>query len=1037
MRDHDAVDLELTIRPSGEGFVADARLADPGSQGDARLATDVPVALDPDALLAHGLDPAAYGRTLIAQVFADLRLRDAWRDARRVADGADLPLRLRLRLSTTDAGIHALRWETLRDPITDVPLATDARLLLVRSLDTDNTRPIRLEPKPALSALFVVANPSDLGRYEMAEIDVAGEVGRVQAALGGIALTVIGDVDGARSRRATLGAIQDALRAQPTIFCLMCHGQHTGDDTNLWLENNEGTTAHITGSVLTQILSQSDRPPLLVILIACEGGGKSHHDGPLAALGPRLAHTGVGAVLAMQDKVSISAATRLLPVLFEELARDGQIDRAVALARAALREGNEWWVPALWLRMRDGRLWADRQPDTTTPPIYSIPASFVRPATPLIGRAPLSADLRTRLCSSPNVRVALHGKPGAGKSRLALEIVADAAIRDYFTGGILVARLGVQGNSELEIRRWAVDLGMEDNPKLSVDEHLTQINQRISRDTRPWLVVVDDVWRVDQILPFVRCLVSLHLNLLITTRQRDELVNLGEYLADKQIIEVAVLEHAAAITLLRETAGLPPTGVEAELDLLVQLVGGLPLLLTVMGGYLRAQGAGQPDWFAQALTALKTASVRLNLPIAAIAAAQEQTSRRGWFPCLFAPKRTPSQPLSPRVIIGLSYDALPRTAQGVFIALAAFPSDPISFDLATANIVSEMSAAQLEPALRLLFQRSLLDDSEPGRFRMHHVLWDWAENHDRRAINEARRRLRRWHSDMTQAAHAEAFAAWRSHPDNWQQMINTWDAAIDDPDTLALCLQTILPVLIAQGYWNAVLAGLERAHEIFRKVASKRDLLALVRYYLGLVCYERAEYALAEQHTAAALSDFQLINSAHWQGIALSLLGGIHQAVGAYPAARACFEEVLTIIPETDEQNYATCLNNLANLFRAVGDYAAARPLYERALAIYEQALGPSHPDTASSLNNLAALFRAVGDYAAARPLYERALAIREQALGPRHPHTASSLNNLATLLRAVGDDAAARPLYERALAICEQALGPRHPHTASSLNNL
>ena len=355
-----AVDLELTIRPSGDSSVADARLADPGSQGDARLATDVLVALDPDALLAHALDPVAYGRMLTAQVFADLRLRDAWRDARRVADGADLPLRLRLRLTTTDASIHALRWETLRDPITDVPLATDARLRLVRSLDPDDTRPIRLGPKPSLSALFVVANPSDLSRYDMAKIDVAGEVGRVHAALGGIALTVIGDV-----RRATLSAIQDALRAQPTIFCLMCHGQHTGDDTNLWLENNEGTTAHVTGSVLTQILSQSDRPPLLVILIACEGGGKSHHAGPLAALGPRLAHTGVGAVLAMQDTLSISAATRLLPVLFEELARDGRIDRAVALARAALREGTEWWIPTLWLRMRDGRLWAEDSPPTS------------------------------------------------------------------------------------------------------------------------------------------------------------------------------------------------------------------------------------------------------------------------------------------------------------------------------------------------------------------------------------------------------------------------------------------------------------------------------------------------------------------------------------------------------------------------------------------------------------------------------------------------------------------------------------------------
>ncbi len=360
MPDYDAVDLELTIRPLGHSYVADVRMEQPGNQAVSVPATDVPVALDPTALLALSLNPTAYGRALTAQLFAAQRLRDAWRDARRVADGAALSLRLRLCLAATIGDIHALRWETLRDPLTDTPLATDARLRLVRSLDSPDTRPITLGPKPALSAVFVIANPSDLGRYEMAEIDVEGEVGRVRKAIGDIALTVVGDV-----RRATLSAIQDALRTQPTILCLMCHGQHTGDDTNLWLENNEGTTAHVTGSVLTQMLSQSDRPPLLVILVACEGGGASHHDGPLAALGPRLALAGVGAVLAMQDKVSMGAAKRLLPVLFEEVIRDGCIDRAVSLARAALGTGTEWWVPALWLRTKDGRLWAEDAPPTS------------------------------------------------------------------------------------------------------------------------------------------------------------------------------------------------------------------------------------------------------------------------------------------------------------------------------------------------------------------------------------------------------------------------------------------------------------------------------------------------------------------------------------------------------------------------------------------------------------------------------------------------------------------------------------------------
>ncbi|MEI7645528.1 MAG: hypothetical protein WCJ55_14740 [Chloroflexales bacterium] len=73
----DAVDLELTIRLSGHTYVADVRMEQPGNQAVSVLATDVPVTFDLAALLALSLNPAAYGRALSAQFFADQRLRDA------------------------------------------------------------------------------------------------------------------------------------------------------------------------------------------------------------------------------------------------------------------------------------------------------------------------------------------------------------------------------------------------------------------------------------------------------------------------------------------------------------------------------------------------------------------------------------------------------------------------------------------------------------------------------------------------------------------------------------------------------------------------------------------------------------------------------------------------------------------------------------------------------------------------------------------------------------------------------------------------
>lgn len=357
----DAIDVELSIQTVGSAYSASMRIAMPESEADSYLATNIPISLDPDALLILALDSTAYGRALTAQLFPpDSKLIVAWRDARRVAEGANCPLRLRLHLASTVDDIHNLRWESLHDPITDIPLATDGRIWLVRQVQIPALRPVTLEPRPALSTLLVVASPRDLVKYGMAEIDVDGEVGHVRQALGDVALTVVGNTEGAVSRHATLAAIREALRRQPTIFCLMCHGKYAENDTMLWLENDEGKTELVEGSVLTRVFDQLDKPPLLIVLITCEGGGNSHHSGPLAALGPRLASSGISAVVAMQAKVSINAGKQFVRALFEEVIRDSRIDRAVSVARAALSEYDEWWVPALWLRARKGRLWIDK-----------------------------------------------------------------------------------------------------------------------------------------------------------------------------------------------------------------------------------------------------------------------------------------------------------------------------------------------------------------------------------------------------------------------------------------------------------------------------------------------------------------------------------------------------------------------------------------------------------------------------------------------------------------------------------------------------
>jgi hypothetical protein len=318
----------------------------------------VPIALDPEALAALLLDPETYGAALTAQLFDDQRLSDAWLQARALALAGGA-LAVRLRLDPADAALHALRWETLRDPVDNQPFALSQRVRLARTLDGGaGFAPLPLVPRPAsLRALVVVAAPSDLADYRLAAIDADGELARARAALGDIPLTALGDATGAQGR-ATLEAIQAALGAGPQIVILIAHSTTREGQPVLFLEGADGQAAPVFGAELVAAVQRQAQRPLLLVLVSCKSAGDDY--AALTAIGPRLAQVGLPAVLSFQGDIAMTAVKRLLPRLIEEARTDGQIDRALAAARAALGSGGPWWQPVLFLR-GDGRLWVEPQ----------------------------------------------------------------------------------------------------------------------------------------------------------------------------------------------------------------------------------------------------------------------------------------------------------------------------------------------------------------------------------------------------------------------------------------------------------------------------------------------------------------------------------------------------------------------------------------------------------------------------------------------------------------------------------------------------
>jgi hypothetical protein len=359
-----AVDLEIGLhRRDGQTWTVELQCHRSDQDVDVRLVRDGP-SFDLDQLRRHAADVVAYGRLLTDTLFAVDDVRQQFAMARAAAASQDLPLRLRLFIGPNAPELHDVRWETLRDPDRDAALLTDEQLLFSRYLSSMDWRPVGVRPRGALRALVVIANPSDLHTWHpdgrrLEPVDVAGELERAKATL-----RPIEPAELTSGGQATLDRLAARLHDRPgyDILYIVCHGFLARGEPQILLETAAGTAARVPGSALADRLHDLRTRPRLVVLASCQSAGRgtglrSDDGGALAALGPRLAEAGIPAVLAMQGNITMQTTTEFVPRFFRELLVDGQIDRALAVARGAVRDRPDWWAPVLFMRLKSGRIW--------------------------------------------------------------------------------------------------------------------------------------------------------------------------------------------------------------------------------------------------------------------------------------------------------------------------------------------------------------------------------------------------------------------------------------------------------------------------------------------------------------------------------------------------------------------------------------------------------------------------------------------------------------------------------------------------------
>ena len=344
----------------GVGYGVGLRFSDPESEADKRQDGVAPVHFDPAELRQRALDPAGCGQYLAGQLLAEPAIRAFFDQAAAAAQARNLPLRIRLAINPGAVELHNLRWETLWLPGAPAPLLTGQNVSFARFLGSVDWRPVCLRPEADLRALVVVADPSDAARFGLSPVNRDQELAAARTGLSDIPVTEL-----ATRGQVTLSNIAAALRDGYDVLYLVAHGKLVDGAPWLFLEKEDGTAERVPGQDLVTRIAELEERPRLAMLVSCQSVGAgtvestestTQDNGALSGLGPRLAEVGVPAVIAMQGNVTMRTAAAFVPTFFQELHRGGLVDRAMSVARGAVRERPDWWMPVLFMRLKSGRI---------------------------------------------------------------------------------------------------------------------------------------------------------------------------------------------------------------------------------------------------------------------------------------------------------------------------------------------------------------------------------------------------------------------------------------------------------------------------------------------------------------------------------------------------------------------------------------------------------------------------------------------------------------------------------------------------------
>ncbi|MBI2849357.1 MAG: tetratricopeptide repeat protein, partial [Chloroflexi bacterium] len=480
----------------------------------------------------------------------------------------------------------------------------------------------------------------------------------------------------------------------------------------------------------------------------------------------------------------------------------------------------------------------------------------------LVGREELLAETISRLVSGGSVALSAEGLPGVGKTALAIAIAHAPRVQECFDG-VLWAGLGREPDPMGILTGWAEALGRDVSHLATETERAQAVTDAIG--DRRMLLVIDDAWGLEP-ASRLRCggPNSRH---LLTTRDQGLA---RQFALAAGVIRVPVLEPGPAYELL---AALAPDACAAEPEAARRLagaVGGLPLALELLGGYLAAPERG---YFAElgrdALTELADSRVRLGL-------AQERLGAAG------------AGKMTLQAMIELSLRDLPGEVAGAFHALGAFAPRPEQFDRDAALAVG---ATNLK-GLALLISRNLVA-REGDRLSMHQTLSDAARVG---MPAEAEARHRQYYLSLVN----EDRGSWRKIEGCYGQVKRAWTSVPEDRSLLEL-VWALRVFQQRRGLWGDYLAWANRALRLAEEKGWRGDAGTLLNN-IGAVYDALGQREKALEYYGKALPIREEVGDRAGMAATLNNIGMVYHALGQREKALEYYGKALPIREEVGDR---------------------------------------------------------------------------------------------------------------------------------------